>query len=55
MGDFGFLGMINDGRVMFSRQSTQCQHVPLRADALLRVEIVPMFAGASGDLVRSPV
>jgi len=54
-GDFGFLGVIDDDKVLFSRQSGRRQHVPLRAGALPRVEIVPMFAGASGDLVRSAV
>lgn len=54
-GDFGLLGVVDEDRVVFSRQSTRRQHVPLRAGALPRVEIVPMFAGASGELVRAAV
>ena len=54
-GDFGLLGVIDEDRVVFSRHSARRQHVPLRTSALPRVEIVPMFAGASGDLVRAAV
>ncbi|CAN7309145.1 asparaginase [Acidovorax sp. LjRoot118] len=54
-GDFGLLGVVDADRVVFSRQPTRRQHVPLRAGDLPRVEIVPMFAGASGDLVRAAV
>jgi L-asparaginase len=54
-GDFGILGVIDEDRVVFSRHSARRQHVPLRPGALPRVEIVPMFAGASGDLLRAAV
>lgn len=52
-GDFGLLGVIDEEQVIFSRQSTRRQHIPLRAAPLPRVEIIPMFAGASGELLRS--
>jgi len=54
-GDFGFLGIVDDDKVVFSRQPTRRQHIPLDTDTLPRVEIIPMFAGASGDLVRAAV
>ncbi len=54
-GDFGFLGVVDDDRVVFSRQPIRRQHIPLETATLPRVEIIPMFAGASGDLVRAAV
>lgn len=54
-GDFGLLGVADEDRVVFSRQTARRLHLPLRAGALPRVEIVPMFAGASGDLLRAAV
>ena len=54
-GDFGLLGVVDEDRVVFSRQPTRRLHVPLRAGDLPRVEIVPMFAGARGDLLRASV
>lgn len=54
-GDFGLLGVIDEDRVVFSRQPTRRLHLPLREGALPRVEIVPMFAGARGDLLRAAV
>lgn len=52
-GDFGFLGVVDEDRVVFSRKSTRRQHIALECAALPRVEIIPMFAGASGDMVRA--
>lgn len=54
-GDFGLLGVVDEDRVVFSRQPARRLHVPLRAGGLPRVEIVPMFAGARGDLLRAAV
>lgn len=52
-GDFGFLGVVDEDRVLFSRHSVRRQHLPLQPGELPRVEIVPMFCGASGDLVAA--
>ena len=54
-GDFGLLGVVDEDRVVFSRQSTRRHHVALRAGSLPRVEIVPMFAGANGELMHAAV
>jgi len=54
-GDFGLLGVIDEDRVVFSRKCTRRQHVPLWVRVLPRVEIIPMFAGATGDLMRTAV
>jgi L-asparaginase len=62
-GDLGFLGVADADRVLFYRAPLRRQHVPLvaRKDAagkpapLPRVDIVPMFGGADGALLRAAV
>jgi L-asparaginase len=62
-GDFGFLGVADADRVVFYRAPQRRQHVPLAAgkDAqgkpapLPRVDIIPMFGGADGALLRAAV
>jgi L-asparaginase len=54
-GDFGFLGIADADRVVFYRAPTRRQHVPLVADKLSPVEIVSMYGGADGTLVRAAV
>jgi len=52
-GEFGFLGTIDGERVVFSRSPTRRQHLALVAPTLPRVDIVPMYGGADGSLVRA--
>ena len=54
-GDFGFLGIVDYDRVVFSRAPLQRQHVPIKTDAMPHVEIVAMYGGADGYLVRAAV
>ncbi|EGI76442.1 asparaginase [Hylemonella gracilis] len=54
-GDFGLLGVIDEDRVVFSRRPTRRLHLPPQSGALPRVEIIPMFAGARGDLLCAAV
>src|SRR3954462_290200 len=57
-GDFGFLGVADNDRVIFYRAPVRRQHVPLRVPEgqhLPRVDIVPMFGGADGALIRAAV
>ena len=54
-GDFGFLGVVEQDRIVFSRAPTRRQHVALKDGALPRVDIVPMYAGADGALLRAAV
>jgi len=62
-GDFGFLGVADSDRVVFYRSPARRQHLPLagKRDAqgkplpLPRVDIVPMYGGADGALVRAAV
>ena len=50
-GDFGLLGRVDDGRVVFSRAPLRRQHRALVGERP-PVAIVPMYAGADGLMVR---
>lgn len=52
-GDFGFLGSVDEDRVVFGREPLRRQHLELKAQALPRVDIVAMYAGADGSQVRA--
>lgn len=52
-GDFGFLGTVDDDRVVFSRAPTRRQHLPAGPGPLPRVDIVAMYGGADGALLRA--
>lgn len=54
-GDFGFLGNVDSDRVVFYRTPLRRQHVPLTQDKLPYVEIVAMYGGADGAMIRSAV
>lgn len=54
-GDFGFLGTVDDDRVVFARASLRRQFFALSGEALPYVEIVPMYGGADGRLLRAAV
>lgn len=52
-GDFGFLGNVDEDRVIFYRAPIRRQHIPLQAEKLPYVEIVPMYGGADGMLIKA--
>lgn len=62
-GDFGFLGYADTDRVLFYRAPLRRQHVALQSRkdaqgkpaALPRVDVVAMYGGADGALVRAAV
>ena len=54
-GRAGSLGVIDDGRVTFARISVRRQHIELRNAPLPRVDIVAMYPGADGALLRAAV
>ena len=54
-GDYGLLGNADDDRVVFYRAPLRRQHIALKEDKLPYVEIVPMYGGADGGLVRAAV
>ena len=50
-GDTGFLGYVDEDRVVFSRRSLRRQTLPLPG-RMPRVDLVAMYAGADGSQVR---
>lgn len=52
-GEWGYLGKVVNDRVTFHRTPTRRLHIPLGAGHLPPVEIVSMYAGASGALVMA--
>ncbi len=54
-GDFGFLGVVDFDRITFSRAPLRRQFVPIRTAQMPDVEIVSMYGGADGKLLRSAV
>jgi L-asparaginase len=54
-GDFGFLGVVDNDRVVFSRTPLRRSLVPIRTEKMPEIEIVAMYGGADGRLLRSAV
>lgn len=54
-GEWGYLGSVVNERITFHRSPLRRLHLPLRSPELARVDIVPMYAGADGALVRAAV
>lgn len=52
-GEWGYLGSVVNGRVTFHRAPLRRLHIPLAAAQLPRVDIVSMYPGADGALVRA--
>jgi L-asparaginase len=54
-GEWGYLGSLVKDRVLLHRRPLRRLHLPLRSPELPPVEIVSMYAGASGAMVRAAV
>ena len=54
-GDFGFLGNVDNDRVIYYRAPLRRQYIPLVQDKLSSVEIVSMYGGADGTMVRAAI
>src|SRR5450830_1053378 len=52
-GDFGVLGIVDYDRVVFSRTPLRRQYVPIKTDVMPYVEIVAMYGGADGYLIKA--
>jgi len=53
-GDYGFLGVADNDRVIFSRTPLRRQHVAVKpGNKLPYVEIVAMYGGADGGMIRA--
>ncbi len=54
-GDYGFLGVADHDRVIFYREPLRRQYIELSQTTLPDVEIVPMYGGADGKMVKAAV
>jgi L-asparaginase len=54
-GDFGFLGVVDADRVVFSRAPVRRQTLALSGKALPDVRIAPMYAGTDGSMILHAV
>ncbi len=54
-GQWGLLGAVDPDRVVWARAPLRRQHVPVRSDAMPPVEIVAMYGGADGRLVKAAI
>ncbi|MBF0482496.1 MAG: asparaginase [Desulfovibrionaceae bacterium] len=52
-GDFGFLGVADEDRVVFSRAPLRRQHVAVKQDALPRVDIVTTYGGSDDTQIKA--
>jgi L-asparaginase len=52
-GDFGFLGEVDFDRVLYWRAPLRRQYVPIKTETMPYIEIVPMYGGADGYLVKA--
>ena len=52
-GPYGMLGAVDARRVVYRRAPARRAHLTIRTDAMPRVEIVTMYGGADGGLVRA--
>ncbi len=54
-GDYGFLGEVYSDKVLFARAPLRRQHIAVKTEDMPKVEIVAMYGGADGSLLRSAV
>jgi L-asparaginase len=52
-GDFGFLGEVDEDRVVYWRAPLRRQHIAMRAAGMPYVEILPTYGGADGTLLQA--
>ena len=54
-GDYGLLGNVDYDRVVFHRSPVRRLKIPLIQTSLAAIEIIPMFAGATGSLLDAAI
>jgi L-asparaginase len=53
--EFGFLGVVDFDRIVYARTPLRRQHIPIKRGAMPYVEIVAMYGGADGHLVKAAI
>ena len=54
-GQFGLIGEVYPDRVLFVYTPLRRQHIPIQAETMPQVDIVPMYGGADGAALRASV
>jgi L-asparaginase len=54
-GDWGFLGVVDFDRIIFSRSPLRRQHLPIKTETMPYVEIISTYGGTDGYLVKAAV
>jgi L-asparaginase len=54
-GDFGFLGVVDYDRIVYARTPLRREHIPIKNSIMPYVEIIAMYGGADGHLVKAAV
>jgi L-asparaginase len=54
-GDWGFLGVVDFDRIIYSRMPLRRQHVPVKTDSMPYVEIISTYGGTDGYLIKAAV
>ena len=54
-GDFGLLGEVDFDRIVYWRAPLRRQHLSIRSDSMPYVEIVAVYGGADGYLIKAAV
>lgn len=54
-GDHGFLGHVDFDKVYFYRSPLRRQYIPLTSEKLPDINIVPMYTGADGSMIKAAI
>jgi len=54
-GDWGFLGVIDFDRIVYSRSPLRRQHIPIKLETMPTVDIISTYGGADGYLIKAAV
>lgn len=54
-GEIGFLGVVDPDRIVYSRQPSKRQHIPLSGNPIPKVEITTAYGGSDGRAIEDMV
>ena len=54
-GDWGFLGVVDFDRIVYSRAPLRRQHLPINKDPMPYVEIISTYGGTDGYMLKAAV
>ena len=54
-GEWGFLGVVDFDRIVYSRMPLRRQHIAIKMDSMPYVEIISTYGGADGSMLKAAV